>query len=469
MRISCCGALVSLLCACCTDAPAQTYVIKFKTYPATGMTVTIRDTSKEGGSIKPLDQGDKPVNEIKPKTRELAYTQTILEREAGDAPAKKYKRSYEKATETEGGKTQKKSYQGRTLVFERKEGEIRAGVVGTPPLEDEDLDELIDKLNDRSSNPAEEDKALIPAKAVGVGERWAIDPKVIGSFLKDCDLDPKASRAEAKLLKVYTKNGSQFGVIEIDMKLAVRGMLKRIKFDPPALFEVNGTIDTAIDASSTARKETFAGTIKGKASVAQDGKTRAIEMVVQISGQQERSEEKDDPEARQAPAVKLVGPGGEWTEFTSKDNRFSATFPGKPEVKTTEDLPNERTTTNVMATRAKGAISYSVIYTDYARADPKADPKTVLKSVAAIHAKSTKSKKDIELNGIPGVELACKLDQGGAILDMAYRAFYLRGRLYQVMVISDPIVKEKVQATRFLDSFKLLDKKDEKEPKKDGK
>ena len=116
-------------------SPAQTYTINLKAPPAVGKTVTIRDTDTdaEGSSLKFISPDGKTAYEGKPKTRELVYSITPLEPETSGGRPGKYKHVYEKATETVDGKTRKLSYHGRTLVFGRKDGVYRVGVVGDPP------------------------------------------------------------------------------------------------------------------------------------------------------------------------------------------------------------------------------------------------------------------------------------------------------------------------------------------------
>src|SRR5437870_13555961 len=117
-----------------------------------------------------------------------------------------------------------------------------------------------------------------------------------------------------------------------------------------------------------------------------------------VSGRTEHSEEKDDPKELTVPAVEFIKPSGIWAEFTSKEGRFSASFPGEPQVKNTKD-DQGNVTIQHMVTQEQGMIAYSVAYTVYANTNPKADPKTVLQGVANGLAKDTKAKKDIKLNG----------------------------------------------------------------------
>jgi hypothetical protein len=297
-----------LLPACVAQAPAQTYTIKLKTNPDAGMTVTIRDTEKGTGSTKLFGPDGKLLQEIKPTSHELVYTLTILDRKKGDTRASRYKRVYEKARETEDGKSRNTSYHGRTVLFEQKDGVYRVGVAGKPPLDKKDLDKFIKRANEKTDADIVQDRAITPARAVAVGDRWPVDTKALGSVMEGAELDLKASRGEAKLVKVYTKGKSQFGVIEVNVKLAVTGIARTVEFKPAATLEMKMTIDTAIDGSSAARTENDTGKFKGKGILRQGDQKITVEMDEEMSGRKDRSEEKDDARAREMPAVELFGP-----------------------------------------------------------------------------------------------------------------------------------------------------------------
>ncbi len=298
----------TLLLACALEAPAQTYTIKLKSYPDAGMTVTVRHTEKETGSTKIFFDG-KLVKEELPKGHERAYALTVLVGKKGDAPPEKFKRVYTKATETQGGKTRALSYQGRTVVFEKKDG-IPSGfgvdVVGAPRLDDRDMSKL--SYNANNDTKGLQDRAIIPAKAVAVGESWAIDLKAVKASFGGPGLNLKASRAGAKLVKAYKKGKSQFGVIEVELKLVVGNLGGSIQFDPPAIREIKMTIDTAIDGSSTARTETSSERFKGKGVFRETKGKIVLELDVETATHRARSEEKADAKAVEGPAVRLIGP-----------------------------------------------------------------------------------------------------------------------------------------------------------------
>src|SRR5436190_7042926 len=92
--------VIAVFLAIGSAAPAQTYTVKLKTHPDPGQTVTIRKTETETGSIKYFDADGKLLNEIKPTSKELVYTLTVLEHKPGETSPSKYRRAYEKATET---------------------------------------------------------------------------------------------------------------------------------------------------------------------------------------------------------------------------------------------------------------------------------------------------------------------------------------------------------------------------------
>lgn len=466
-------ASVVVLSAWAAEAHAQMYTIKLKSEPDAGMTVTIHDTHKEEGSMKLVSPDGKILNEVKPnKGRELAYSLTILSKGKGTGPAQQFKRVYDTATETEEGKRKTLSYQRRIIVFDWSEGTYRIGVVGKPPLDGKDLDDVLKKANDNATAQVDGDRAITPAKQVALNQTWTVDPMAIQGLMKEIELDPKKSRAQAKLVKVYSKGKSQFGVIEVDFQLAVKALPPIIKFNSPATMQLKGTFDLAIDGSSTARKETWASTLKGKGMMQQGENKIAIEMDGVMSGSLDRSEEKDDAKARVVPKVEFVGPGGQWEEFASKEGRFTALFPGKPKIDTKKDATDNVTTT-CQVPREQGNIIYQVVYTDFAQVDPKVNPKVVVKSAAdnlakAINAKLTKENKEITRNGHAGLEMLGETEQSGFKMAITLQVYYIKGRLYQVMVINVLGVKEKVEVKKFLDSFQLHEKKESKEPKKEG-
>jgi hypothetical protein len=68
--------------------------------------------------------------------------------------------------------------------------------------------------------------------------------------------------------------------------------MQGLKCDPPARFEIKGSIDAAIDGSSTASAMRMTFTTAGKARVEQGGMKFTMEMSLEGAGKLERSAEK---------------------------------------------------------------------------------------------------------------------------------------------------------------------------------
>jgi hypothetical protein len=280
--------LVLFAAASLAAAPApDTYTLKLKHDPDPGKSIVIKDNQEQTSTVRVLDVDGKLLKEDKPEeAKEEVYTETVLEK--GDKHPKKFTRAFAKATRTVNGKTSPRSYQGRTVVFELKDGKYEVTAEGEPPLAPKDREDLAQQVNKAQETP---DEVLLPKAPVKVGDRWPIDNKALAkSFAQVGQLDAEKTRAEATLVKAYQKDGRQYGVIEVTMKLAIRRM-PNLKFDPPASMDLKTTLDAVIDGSSPAGVMKMEGKLNGKTSVSQEGMTFTIDMHVETSGSQEHSPE----------------------------------------------------------------------------------------------------------------------------------------------------------------------------------
>jgi hypothetical protein len=280
-----------LVAAPLAAAPApDTYAVKVKRDPDPGKGTLVKSTEKHSGTLKILDGDGKAVQEVKvSEEKEEVYTKTVLER--GDKKARKYKKTFEKAVRTADGKAMPLAYQGRTVVYELKDGKYQVSVEGTPELEKHVLDELTKAEN--SGSPDVYD-VLLPKKPVGVGDKWSLAGKdVAKSFAEEnvMTLDPDQTKGDAKLTKAYQKDGHQFGVIEVTLKLAITSN-NGVTFDPPGTMDMKMTVDAAIDGSTPAGTVTMSGKIEGKGVLKQAGLTTAVDFHIDASARKEQSAEK---------------------------------------------------------------------------------------------------------------------------------------------------------------------------------
>lgn len=282
-----CAGLVALTLA--APSRAQTYTIKFKHGPDAGKSIVVTSKDKGTNSVTVTDADGKVLKQDKAVTqgKEEVYTDTVVEK--GDKKPKKFKRVYEKANRTAGGKTTPLPYEGRTVVFELKDGKYEATAEGTPALPKEVLAELTGKAN---SGDEESEEVLLPKKAIKAGDKWAIDTKALladrsAKGAEKMVLDPDKSKAEAALTKVYEKDGKQFGILDVTMKLAVKSVADLTFDDKPAALDVQMTLDVCIDGSGTAFKLTETSKLAGKGTTTVMG----MKLTVELSGDSTRTSE----------------------------------------------------------------------------------------------------------------------------------------------------------------------------------
>jgi hypothetical protein len=282
-----CVAALSLTAA---GARAQEYTIKLKHFPDPGKSVVVKDTDEKEATLKVTDPDGKKVQDQKQSEKaDEVYTETVLEK--GDKSPKKYKRTYEKATRTRDGKAEARSYEGRTLHFEEKDGKYTVTAEGDKPLAKEDLDELTRKANEGS---AEQEEAFLPKKPVKVGDTWKVEGKEVAKvFAKDGELDPDLTSVEGKLTKVYKEGDHQFGVLTLTLKVAPKPKFPpTFKAEKPPVVESTVTFDVAIDGSTTKGTMTMTGNSGLRGTDEQMGKKFGVEQTVKLSGKREQSPEK---------------------------------------------------------------------------------------------------------------------------------------------------------------------------------
>lgn len=108
--------------------------IKFKIDTDVGKRITYRSFDISTGSMKFFRADGKLVSEHKNERSETSYRTTVFERDK-DGTATKFVRAYDKALKKESGNTKTLSYRGRTLLFEKRDGKFRIGVIDEPPLD----------------------------------------------------------------------------------------------------------------------------------------------------------------------------------------------------------------------------------------------------------------------------------------------------------------------------------------------
>jgi hypothetical protein len=263
------------------------FTIRLKSFPAVGASVDRREVNEQSGVVRYLEPGGKVIREEKmARSNEVEFVEVILE--GGEPQPRRFKRTYRKAQDTSGGASRSLSYEGRTIVFELTGEQYQASAVGEPALSPADLADLARRITRH-----DQAEAILPRKSVKIGETWPIDLAKFARMLAEgAEVDNAASTGEARLSKVMQRDdGQMFGVILIELKMSVKSM-KGMRFYPPAVFELTGTLETPIDGSSTQGVLSTRGKLSGSTVVDRGGQKIVLEMAMETSGKQERTGEK---------------------------------------------------------------------------------------------------------------------------------------------------------------------------------
>ncbi|HEY7311291.1 MAG TPA: hypothetical protein VH643_18160 [Gemmataceae bacterium] len=155
-------------------------------------------------------------------------------------------------------------------------------------------------------------------------------------------------------------------------------------------------------------------------------------------------------------APSAAPPGGDlaWKPFASQQGKFSALFPGTPKQTVTKDQKGATTYTFTAEIRSQ-QTAYVVIYNDMPPGVTEAASKLLFDNITKNFGPDVKKKKDIKLDGHPGIEVELERSQGRDTVAVTDRIYLVDRRMYQVMASATKDKKDPVQFAKFLDSFKL--------------
>jgi len=194
--------------------------------------------------------------ESKDKTE--AFEETILAKVDGKR-ASKFQRRYEKIEATKNGARVNTRLAGKTVVFERANNAVQFRFDDGKELSGDALDFLQEEFKNKGDDKESKlDEAIMPKQPVAVGDSWACDVKTfILEFTKGDGrdaIDEAKAKATGKLVRVYKKDGHNFGVIESLIELPLKAIgpaPMQIPADPGSVLKINATFDGCVDGSET--------------------------------------------------------------------------------------------------------------------------------------------------------------------------------------------------------------------------
>ncbi len=260
---------------------AETYTIRIRNRPAKGIPVQVVEKEKQVTRVKVGGTG-MDEDRTEESTGEQSYTETILQ--AGDKQPVKFQRVYKSASDTASKRTRPRPYSGRTITFVLQDGKYKATAEGEKALPKVVLEGLARQATDEAAN---RQQYLLPKKPVAVGATWKFGGKEVASYLGDKTIDTERSKGTGKLMKVYTKDGKQYGQLQFDLETA-QGKEGRSSEQS----EVHLTVDTPIDGSSSDTRLTGKIIFTRKSKVVVKNSTAHLEARTELTISQVRTEGK---------------------------------------------------------------------------------------------------------------------------------------------------------------------------------
>jgi hypothetical protein len=276
------------------DDKLYTIVINEDHNPDVGKSVVKSSTKKNVTKAKYFDAKGKFLKDLnQEETDEEQYTEVVLEK--GDRHSKKFKRIYTKASTTAKGQTKVRSYQGRTVIFDlladQTTYEVKAD--GPPPLNQKDQQELVKRSIIKPRDDLSASAVFLPGKAVRIDQEWNMDKSRVKEWIWSKaaaaedppeDLDLQVSAAKGKLVKAYTKDGHQYGVLELTISYSMRADFGNPAKDPVEA-TMSFTVDGPIDGSRGIQTATMSIIGKFKMQIPGDnGQTITANVTSEISG-----------------------------------------------------------------------------------------------------------------------------------------------------------------------------------------
>lgn len=189
------------------DQPGDKLIVK----ETKNATVTLKGSSPKESHTKTAT-----------KEETFEFTETILEKPANAARPTKVEQAYKTAESSEDGKKAKPtSYAKKTVLIEKKGSGYIYTANGVPlPLQE------VMRFNGYFEGAeAFKNTDFLPKKAVQVNEIWQLDPEVVKKIGKgfNVPINMEKSKGTGRLTRSYTKDGHQWGVLEIKVDFVFEG------------------------------------------------------------------------------------------------------------------------------------------------------------------------------------------------------------------------------------------------------
>jgi len=156
--------------------------------------------------------------------------------------------TFSKATQQSSDRNTPFAFQGRTVVVTKDPGRGRLFAFDNGEAVAPEDAAVLAQLWGSDNKPGElsGEEIFAPKQPVSVGETWTPDVATIARELKFGDVDVKRSSAKATLKSAETRNGVEFGKVELQFELWLT-KFGPMQLEKPAVMKAAGDIDACLD------------------------------------------------------------------------------------------------------------------------------------------------------------------------------------------------------------------------------
>jgi hypothetical protein len=286
MRVTAFSAVVAIVLIAAATGQAQTFTLKVKEFPSAGKSVVITESGTSRSSFNVSAGGMVVKEEKKVEVEEKQFTQKTIE--VGAKRPLKYSNTYTRATKGAEGSPKKLSYEGKTVVFEKK-GEKHIVTPAEGEIDKKDLEDFTKSVNKPLLS-----EAFLPKKPVSVGDTWELSKEAVLNALgasADEGIDFAKFKGQGKLVKAYKTGKEQWGTFEFSFSVPLN-KLGPLPLEKPIDLHAKITMDTAIDGSSAAHQLKGNVLLKGKSEFTQNNMTFMLDIAIDGEFRSEQTAEK---------------------------------------------------------------------------------------------------------------------------------------------------------------------------------
>ncbi len=257
----------------------EKYTIKLR-HSAKGDVALHSRQSNKTEAVTVVGPDGKVAQEKKQTTVDVdKYKQEVLEKTAGKLP-NKVKRTYSEAKTTVDDQTEKRAYDGKEVLIEKKEDGYHFTVDGQE-LTGTEAGSLPQNFNAKKPSDDDMDKLMLPTDPVAVGVAWKIDGKKLIKLFGDDEktiqsLDFDKAKGAGKLTKAYKTDGRQYGVLEFHFEVPLKALQGMYPCREGAKLVMTVVADGCIDGTAEADSATFKTKATGTADHVQDGQKTGV-------------------------------------------------------------------------------------------------------------------------------------------------------------------------------------------------